>query len=209
MGLSPFQANYGFDPTIETTKATFTDAPKATVLVEKLAELQKRLQEEWIFLQNRMKHYADKSRSPAPILKEGDKVYLLRKNIKSQRPSDKLDWKKIGPFKIAKKLSNVHYKLDIPLKQHPTFHVSLLEPAPATIPVAKGVPGIELAEGHYVVERIMTSRYNKKKNRMEYLVKWKGYDDTENTWEPKEHFKKSPSLLNQYHQRGVKKDRQG
>jgi len=33
-------------------------------------------------------------------LKEGDKAYLLRKNIKTKRLSDKLDHKKLGPFEI-------------------------------------------------------------------------------------------------------------
>ena len=35
-----------------------------------------------------------------PLLKEGDKVYLLIKNQKTKRPSKKLDHVKVGPFLI-------------------------------------------------------------------------------------------------------------
>ena len=46
-----------------------------------------------------------------PLLKEGDKVYLLYKNIKTKRLSNKLDFKKLGPFRILKKIRIVNYKL--------------------------------------------------------------------------------------------------
>jgi hypothetical protein len=67
-----------------------------------------------------------------PTLKEGDKVYLLQKNIATKRPSDKLDHKKLGLFKIAKIKSLVNYRLKLPkiIKIHPIFYVSLLELAP-------------------------------------------------------------------------------
>jgi hypothetical protein len=67
-----------------------------------------------------------------PTLKEGDKVYLLRKNIATKRLSDKLDHKKLGPFEIAKIKSLVNYCLKLlkTIKIHPVFYVSLLKPAP-------------------------------------------------------------------------------
>ena len=59
-------------------------------------------------------------------------VYLLRKNIKTKRPSDKLDYTKLGPFKINKKLGLVIFRLELPqhIRIHPVFYISLLEPAP-------------------------------------------------------------------------------
>jgi len=76
--------------------------------------------------------YYDQRRKDAPILKKGDKVYLLRRNIKTKRPSNKLDFTKLGPFKIMEKISPVNYKLALPdgMRIHPVFHISLLEPAP-------------------------------------------------------------------------------
>ena len=73
-----------------------------------------------------------------PAFKEGDKVYLLRKHIKTKRPSTKLDFKKLGPFKILEKVSLVNYRLQLPKESrlHPVFHISLLEPAKGNTPLA-------------------------------------------------------------------------
>ncbi len=45
----------------------------------------------------------------APALKEGDKVYLLRKNIVTTRLSNKLDYTKIGLFRIEKVKGPINY----------------------------------------------------------------------------------------------------
>lgn len=43
----------------------------------------------------------------------------------------------------------------------------------------------EQEDEEYVVERILDERYNPKKKRKEYLLKWKGFGDEDNTWEPR------------------------
>ena len=58
--------------------------------------------------------YYNRKHSIGPTLKEGDKVYLLRKNIATKRPSDKLDHKKLRPFEITKKKGLVNYRLKLP-----------------------------------------------------------------------------------------------
>jgi hypothetical protein len=82
--------------------------------------------------------YYNQKHSVGPTLKEGDKAYLLRKNIVTKRLSDKLDHKKLGPFKIAKIKSLVNYCLKLPktIKIYPVFYVSLLKPAPLGSPPA-------------------------------------------------------------------------
>ena len=45
------------------------------------------------------------------MLERGDKVYLLRRNIKIKRSNKKLDFKKLGVFKIIKKLLDINYEL--------------------------------------------------------------------------------------------------
>ena len=34
----------------------------------------------------------------------------------------------------------------------------------------------------YEIERIVDKRY--RNDRVEYLIKWRGYSDSQNTWEP-------------------------
>ena len=57
--------------------------------------------------------YYNKKRSRGLDLKEGDKVWLLYKNFKSWQLSKKLDYVKLGPFKILIKILEVTYKLDL------------------------------------------------------------------------------------------------
>jgi chromobox protein 1 len=63
------------------------------------------------------------------------------------------------------------------MRIHPVFHVSLLS-------LTKNPENrkAEAAHEEYEVESILAKRVTK--NRTEYLVKWKGYEEDENTWEP-------------------------
>jgi len=58
-------------------------------------------------------------------------VYLLRKHIKTKQPSDKLNYTKLGPYKIRRKLGPVTFKLNMSkeIRIYPVFYISLLEPA--------------------------------------------------------------------------------
>lgn len=47
--------------------------------------------------------------------------------------------------------------------------------------------------GEYTVEKIADSR--KRAGKQEYLIKWSGYPDTLNTWEPIKHLKNAKSAL--------------
>jgi len=63
-----------------------------------------------------MRKYYNLKKFKGLDLKKGDKVWLLYKNFKLRRPSKKLDYIKIGLFKIAKKISEVIYRLNLPVK---------------------------------------------------------------------------------------------
>lgn len=85
------------------------------------------------FVRDKICKYYYKYRLKGPRLEEVDKVYLLTRNLYTKRLSRKLDFKKIGPFKITKKISTLNYELDL-LKRTRlralVFHISLLKPAP-------------------------------------------------------------------------------
>lgn len=121
-----------------------------------------------------------------PTLKEGDKVYLLRKNIQTKRPSSKLDHKKLGPFKIQKVVGPVNFRLQLPktMNIHPVFHISLLEYAPpgaAPAPITEIQPVNPNAE--YEVSQVLDCKYVS--NKVKYLIRWKDYPPSEDSWEPR------------------------
>ena len=72
---------------------------------------------------------ANKKRKNGPQLKKGDKVYLLIKNLKSIRPSKKLDYIKVRPFLVIKEKGPINYKLQLPpnAKIYLVFYILILE----------------------------------------------------------------------------------
>jgi hypothetical protein len=55
----------------------------------------------------------------------------------------------------------------------------------------------------FVVERILDKR--KQKNKIEYLIKWKNYGESENTWESANSFL-CPDLVQEYEEKYEKKE---
>ena len=103
----------------------------ATVKADKLKNLHQELSKDIEWINQRMTLYANKSRLGKPRLRKGNLVYLLRRNIKIIRPSDKLDSKKIGSFKVKRNIRDISFelKLLLTIRIYPIFHFLLLEPA--------------------------------------------------------------------------------
>jgi hypothetical protein len=108
------------------------------------------------------------------------------RNITTQRPSKKLDWKRLGPYEVIKVISPWAYRLQLPkeLHIHPVQPISRLSKAPED-PLPGQIetpppPVVVDGEEEYEVEQVEDSRLFR--CQLQYLVKWKGYD--ERSWEP-------------------------
>ena len=119
----------------------------------------------------------------------GDKVLLDGKNIRTSRPSKKLDHKRYGPFRVIRKVGEVSYELDLLISLralHNVFHTEKLVPYEEDEIIGRKkvpAPPIEIeGEEEYEVESILDSR--QRRGKIEYLVSWKGYGPEDNTWEP-------------------------
>jgi len=64
-------------------------------------------------VQEHIRKYYNLKKFKGLDLKEGDKVWLLYKNFKLRQLSKKLDYIKIGLFKIVVKISEVIYRLNL------------------------------------------------------------------------------------------------
>ena len=130
---SPFQANYGFQPiTIYESKGLQAVTQKTVIEILNLTQLHEKLNKKIKFLNHRSSYYYNKYRLEGPNLRKGDHVYLLRKNLKTKRPNDKLNYKKFGLFFIKRCIKNTSYKLQLSpnIKIHLIFHILLLKLAP-------------------------------------------------------------------------------
>jgi len=69
----------------------------------------------------------DKRHKPYKV---DDQVWLEGTNLKLPYEMAKLSPKQYGPFRVATKISNTSYQLDLPptWKIHPVFHATLLTP---------------------------------------------------------------------------------
>ena len=99
---TPFFSNYGYHPKLDLLSPSVNNNLGAEELVEQLSELQTMLKVQLQSSQESYKAFADKFRNHAPIFKIGNKVWLLRRNIKTKRPCDKLDYRRLEPFVIQK-----------------------------------------------------------------------------------------------------------
>jgi len=111
-----------------------------------------------------------------------------------------------GPFRVNKVISPVAYQLVLPLSWgiHNVFHASLLLPYRETTthgPNFEHPPPslIEDAE-EYEVEAVINHRHYGRRHQLQYLIKWKGYPSSDNTWEPKDNVH-AEDLVKEYHRR--------
>ena len=118
-GISLFFATYGQDPLWQfdltaMEEHSLLQEQRAQQVSTTMKEITEHLQEEIFRAQHREQEYADSKRWPAPAFKVGDKVWFNAQNIPTQRPSRKLDHRRLGPYEIIKVVLPYAYKLQFP-----------------------------------------------------------------------------------------------
>lgn len=212
-GVSPFFLMHGYELEPIQLKETLTNpdyaerlstrspAAKGDLMARRLRDAREYAQTAMAVAQQLQEEQANRRRNPAHHYRVGDKVWLNLKNIKTDRPSKKLDWLH-AKYKVTKVIGSHTYELDVPRQVHNRFHTTLLRPAsndplpsqqqtdqqPPT--VIQGDPG----ESEWAVESILQARWKKigRGRTRQVLVKWLGY--REPTWEPLEAFKDTEAL---------------
>jgi len=129
-GTPPFYANYGFHPVTMNPATTGPLNPASTINMYWMHTVHDESRKGLEAAQERMRRYTDPDRKETPAYQVGDLVMLSGHNIKTRRPSRKLNYKNHGPFQIEKVVSLLAVHLTLPRKWkiHNVFHVSLLEP---------------------------------------------------------------------------------
>jgi transposase InsO family protein len=199
-GKTPYFANHGRHPNLFTRTLPSLKAEAAVQTAEEMKKTHEEMSKKIAQAQAQSISYVNKKRKTAPQLKEGDKVYLHTKNLRTKRPNKGLDHVKVGPFLVSKKNGPVTYTLKLPrdAKIHPRFHVKLLEPAHPDTPLQKTWHHELEEENEFEVEQLY--EFRRTKTGPEWLVKWKDYPDSENTWEPESNLQNCQEILNRVKQ---------
>ena len=123
-----------------------------------------------------------------PKYQVGDQVWLEGCHLCTNQPTAKLAPRRHGPFKIVQVMSPVNYRLELPTQWsiHLVFHTDLLTPYRKTLThghnYQRPPPDLVDREEEYEVEKILDQRHFGRRHKLQYLIKWKGYPDSENQW---------------------------
>lgn len=161
--------------------------PATESLTQRLATIHEELRAELQHAQEQQTKYANQRRIPSPIYQPGQLVWLLRRNIRTTRPSGKLDHRKLGPYPILQPIGPSAYHLQLPhylSRLHPVFHVSLLEPYndPSEFHPHSEPEHFEIADSAFVIHSVLDCV--KIGHRYEYLVHYKDLPSSEDSWIP-------------------------
>ena len=176
----PFYLNYGHYPT-DVTRHETVDNSHAEDKVRYLLCLQEAARDAINDAQQVQRRNADKRRTDAALIKEGDWVLLKRKENEKRKLAPIVD----GPFQVTKVGTNaVTLRFPPKSRAHPTVNISRVqlyfEPRPQLVTA----PPDDDAGHEYEVDRIMG--YRKRNGKEYYYIHWKGYSADDDTWEPKE-----------------------
>ena len=207
-GHTPFFASEGRHPYSGLNPRAKATVPAATAYIDQLVKVHEEVKAALDRSKAEMKEVYDRHRQDAVDYQESDLVWLEGTNLKSLRPSQALNERRYGPFKILEKIGASAYRLEIPdaWKVHNVFNEALLTPYHA--PVFENQedappPPAEMVGDHeeHVVEAVVNSKvvgFGRRKSML-YLVKWKGYPDSDATWEPRSNLGNAAEAVQQYH----------
>lgn len=208
----PFHSVLQFFPEFTVLGGGESVVPAAEELAERQKEIQAELKKNLGKAQERAKHFADRRREMGPVIKVGDMVWLNSENIRTTRPSKKLDYTRLGPFRVKRQVSEVAYELEFPphITSHPVYHVAKLEPVkengmsrrnqhPEQVPI--------IVDGHheYEVEKVLDCK--RVGRGFKYLVHWKDQPVALAEWICSRDVTNASELVDEFHRLNPEKPR--
>ena len=149
----------------------------------------------------KMKKQHNKKVIPSQQYKPGDQVYLDASKIKTTRASKKLDAKFYGPFKVLAAVGKSAYKLKLPSTWQ-IHDVLKLKQAPEPVfPTQKDMrprPPPEIINGEEEHEVAEVIGVHGPHGKQQFLVKWKGLPQEENSWEPEKHMENAQDAIQDF-----------
>ncbi len=200
---TPFDLIMGFTP--KTDWLGISNVPTVTNRLEEMEQARNRALAEMGRAQKimAMRNQGNKRFKP---YNKGDQVWVEGMNIKTLYPLAKLSPKRYGPFKVLEQLLEAVYRLEIPRhwKIHNVFHANLITPYKEMELHRPNFthPPPDLIEGEqeFEVKKILDVQPRGQGRKMHFLVKWKGYPTSDNSWEPRENLH-ADRLITEYNKK--------
>jgi hypothetical protein len=133
----------------------------------------------------------------------GDHIWLEGKNLNTMHPSAKLAPRRYGPFLVTSVVSRTSFRLKLPAhwQIHNVFHSTLLTPYKETTTngnhYQEPAPDLVNRQPEWEVEQILGAR--KRRQQLQYLVRWKGFSKAHNSWEPLSNINADQLIQKFYH----------
>ena len=217
-GYSPFFLNQGHEINLPSSllasegeeEGAATDDKPINAAAEEMLEFMKATlalaREKMEEASVEQKRFADRHRRDVTF-KVGDKVWLNAKNVPLKAPSRKLADQWLGPYPIVEQVNSVAYRLLLPSEfphMHDVFHVSMLKPYHAAPEWGdrshhSRPPPIDSNDVGDVYEAEAIVGRREHRGHTQYLIKWKDYPTSANTWEAASRISQEvPMLVQQY-----------
>ncbi|GEM07180.1 hypothetical protein Rt10032_c02g1197 [Rhodotorula toruloides] len=198
-GNTPFELVLGFTPSLSPRHSIPSNVPAVDSLLDERNMKIKEVREALAVSKVRQAEQANKRRSDEETFATGNLVLVdsrdrwMRYKLKhGDRRAAKLFPRWDGPFEVVEVFpdtSTYHLQLTHDDKSHPVFHISKLkrynlndvDSFPSREPPRPGPIDVDGKE-EFKVEAIVDEKG--KGRGLRYLVKWRGYPDTDNGWEP-------------------------
>jgi hypothetical protein len=218
-GFTPYYLNSGSDIHLPIDHALSSSAlspnPSAAECVHQMHLDLTIAKENILKAQQRQEKYANRKRRDADEYEVGDRVMLSTEGMTGK--SGKLLSKFIGPFQVIAVPSLLNVKLLLPSqllssRTHDVFHISKVKhfitsdrEFPGREQVDRPLPEMIIeGEEHFEVESLLAKRQIKKGRKskiIQYLVKWKGFDMSESSWQTEDDLVNAPEMIHEYEQR--------
>jgi hypothetical protein len=177
-----------------------TKAPKVNQYLEEVNNLQTEALDALVMARYGDRERADKKRTSREHFEQDDYVLILKHRTSDRKKGNKLSAVWAGPYRVLDidyELENLKVQLPPSMKnRHPWYAIDVVKRYHGTPPAQPSDEKMEKETGEYEVERIINHKIER--GMTLWLVRWKGYTEDDDTWEPDGNLENAREAIMEY-----------